>query len=84
MNGTRPCPYCKSIFTLVENQGNMHWEVNIKELENQIIHYQQHNKNLQFQVGLEQMQKKKKRETKTKSRGKITRKRQRHFLLKKT
>jgi hypothetical protein len=32
--------------------------VNIKELENQIIHYQQHNKNLQFQVGLEKMLKK--------------------------
>jgi hypothetical protein len=35
----------------------MHWEVKIKELENQLIHYQQHNINLQFQVGLDQMQK---------------------------
>jgi uncharacterized Zn-finger protein len=27
MNGTRPCPYCKKLFTLVENQGDTHWEV---------------------------------------------------------
>jgi hypothetical protein len=67
MNGTHPCPCCKKIFTLVENQGDMHWEVKIKELENQLIHYQQHNRNLQFQVGLEKMQKKPRRETKTKS-----------------
>ena len=39
MNGTRPCPYCKKRFTLVENQGDTHWEVKIKELENQLIHY---------------------------------------------
>jgi uncharacterized Zn-finger protein len=27
MNGTLPCLYCKKIFTLVENQGDTHWEV---------------------------------------------------------
>jgi hypothetical protein len=58
LNGARPSPYCKRLFILVENQGDAHREVKIKELENQLIHYQQHNINLQFQVGLEQMLKK--------------------------
>jgi hypothetical protein len=62
MNGTHPCSYCKKIFTLVENQGDMHWEVKMKELEKQLIHYQQHNINLQFQVGLEQMLKNQERQ----------------------
>jgi hypothetical protein len=66
INGTSPCPYCKKIFTLVENQGDTHWEVKIKELENHLIHKQQHNINLQFQVGLEQMLKNQE-ERKTKS-----------------
>jgi len=40
--------------------------VKIKKLENQLIHHQQHNRNLQFQVGLEQMLKKQeKRKTKS-------------------
>jgi hypothetical protein len=42
MNETSPCPYCKKIFTLVENQGDKNWEVKIKESDNQLIHYQQH------------------------------------------
>jgi hypothetical protein len=71
MNGARPCPYCKKIFILVENQGDTHWEVKIKELENQLIHYQQHNKNLQFQVGLEQMLKKQEERQKQNLEGKL-------------
>ena len=60
MNGACSYLYCKNIFILVANQGDTHWEVKIKELENQLIHYQQHNINLQFQVGLEQMLRKQK------------------------
>jgi hypothetical protein len=82
MNGTLPCPYCKNIFTLVENQGDTHWEVKIKELENQLIHYQLHNINLQFQVGLEKMLKNQKERQKQNLEGKLLEK-DRHFLLKK-
>jgi hypothetical protein len=71
MNGAHPCPYCKKLFILVENQGDTHWEVKIKELENQLIHYQQHNTNLQFQVALEQILKKQEERQKQNLEGKL-------------
>jgi hypothetical protein len=43
----------------------------IKQVENQLIHYQQHNKNLQFQVGLEQMLKNQKEGQKLNLEGKL-------------
>jgi hypothetical protein len=45
--------------------------VKIKELEKQLIHYQQHNGNLQFQVGLEQMQKNQEERQKQNLEGKL-------------
>lgn len=83
MNGTRPCPYCKKLFILIENQGEMHWEVKIKELENQLIHYQQHNKSLQFQVALEQMVKNQEERQKQNLEEKLQGK-DRHFLFKRS
>ena len=63
MNGTLLCPYYKNIFSLVENQGDTHWEVKIKELQKKPIHYQQFT--ISCCVGTNT--KKPKRETKPKS-----------------
>jgi hypothetical protein len=61
----------------------MHWEVKIKELENQSIHYQQHNINLQFQFGLEKMLKNQEERQKQNLEGKLLEKHKDISYLKK-
>jgi hypothetical protein len=71
MNGICPCPYCKKLFTLVENQGDIALGSENKRIKTQLIHYQQHNKNLEFQVGLEQMLKNQEERQKQNLEGKL-------------
>ena len=57
-NGNCPCPFFKKLFTLIENQGDTHWQVQIQKLENELSHYKQHNRNLQSEVALEKIKNK--------------------------